>query len=191
MSADGRLVPPGFGALTVARTRTADFAADANARSIAACAALWLASMCSRTSCSIRSPRSQPVLMVVMCIESHDFDHTFNPTPERLLERSSDEVEHSSHEVKESRDDVERSSDEVERSSHDVEESSHDVEESSQRRFQPKLARCGPRDGVERLLHRRREGVAHVEEKFASSSRLKSVVSRARGDGSRRKDDVE
>ncbi len=85
MSADGRLVPPGFGALTVARTRTEDFAADAKARSIAACAALWLASMCSRTSCSIRSPRSQPVLMVVMRIESHDFDHTLNPTPERLL----------------------------------------------------------------------------------------------------------
>ncbi len=86
MSADGRLVPPGFGALTVARTRTEDFAADAKARSIAACAALWLASMCSRTSCSIRSPRSQPVLMVVMRIESHDFDHTLNPTPERLPE---------------------------------------------------------------------------------------------------------
>src|SRR5579859_2894188 len=80
MSADGRFVPVHLGAL--APPRVVVFAADANARSIASRAPLRLAAMCSCTSFSIRSPRSQFVF--VMRAESHDLDHVLNSTPERL-----------------------------------------------------------------------------------------------------------
>jgi hypothetical protein len=100
------------------------------------------------------------------------------------VEPSSPEVKESSHRLKESSHDVKESSHDVKESSHDVKESSHDVKESSQRRFPLQSARSGPEDAVEGLLRRRQGRVAHVSEKLASSSRLKSV-------GFGPKDDVE
>ena len=80
MSADGRFVPARLCAFGAART--GGFAADANARSIASCAALRLPAMCSCISRSMRSPRS--TLVLVMRGHSHDRDHALNSTPERL-----------------------------------------------------------------------------------------------------------
>jgi hypothetical protein len=100
------------------------------------------------------------------------------------MNESSQDVEPSSPEVKESSHRLKESSHDVKESSHDVKESSHDVKESSQRRFPFQSARSGPEDAVEGLLRRRQGRVAHVSEKLASSSRLKSV-------GFGPKDDVE
>jgi hypothetical protein len=107
------------------------------------------------------------------------------------VKESSQHPKESSRELKESSQHRRESSQHLKQSSQQVKESSQHLKESSQRRFQLKLARCGPREALERLPHRRREGVAHVSRHLPSSFRLGLLVSGGRRDGFGHNDDVE
>jgi methyl-accepting chemotaxis protein len=122
-----------------------------------------------------RLPQSSPVLDRLREDVGNFSDHVEQSSD--VVEQSRDDVEQSRDVVEQSRDDVEQSRDDVEQSSDVVEKSSHYVKESSERRSRPKSSSSGPREARIRLLHRRQEGRAHVEQHRASSSGLKSVVS--------------
>jgi len=99
------------------------------------------------------------------------------PQSSPVLDRLQEDVGKFSDHVKPLRDDVKQSRDHVKQSRDDVEKSSHYLNESSEQRSRPRSSSSGPQEARERLLHRRQEGGAHVDEDRASSSGLESVVS--------------